>query len=207
VTELVTGVDLVADQIVVAAGEDLPYREASIQGWALECRIAAEDPFNNFLPSVGTVSFVSVPGGPGVRVDSALYDGLEISYHYDPLIAKLCTWGRTRMQAIQRMRRALREFKIVGISTNIPFHLQVLNDTHFLQGKLDTSFVEKRFDPRRDDGIAHEELALVAAAVLAHRKGTRRRNALSGRGRGSRWRLMNRSGDAHAGARGWRRST
>jgi acetyl-CoA carboxylase biotin carboxylase subunit len=156
---------------------------------------------------VGTVSFVSVPGGPGVRVDSALYDGLEISYHYDPLIAKLCTWGRTRMEAIQRMRRALREFKIAGISTNIPFHLQVLDDTHFLQGKLDTSFVEKRFDPRRDDGIGHEKLALLAAAVLAHRKGTRRGNAPAGRGRGSRWRLINRSGDPHAGARGWRRST
>jgi len=207
VTELVTGVDLVADQILLAAGEDLPYREVSIQGWALECRIAAEDPFNNFLPSVGTVSFVSVPGGAGVRVDSALYDGLEVSYHYDPLIAKLCTWGRTRMEAIQRMRRALREFKIVGISTNIPFHLQVLDDTHFLQGKLDTSFVEKRFDPRQDHGIAHEELALVAAAVLAHRKGTRRPKAQSGRGRESRWRLMNRSGNPRAGARGWRRST
>ncbi|HLA19310.1 MAG TPA: biotin carboxylase N-terminal domain-containing protein, partial [Dehalococcoidia bacterium] len=106
VTELVTGVDLVADQILVAAGEELSYREVSIQGWAIECRVAAEDPFNSFLPSVGTVSFVSVPGGPGVRVDSALYDGLEISHYYDPLIAKLCTWGRTRREAIQRMRRA-----------------------------------------------------------------------------------------------------
>jgi acetyl-CoA carboxylase biotin carboxylase subunit len=207
VTELVTGVDLVADQILVAAGEDLPYREVSIQGWALECRINAEDPFNNFLPSVGTVSFVSVPGGPGVRVDSALYDGLEITYHYDPLIAKLCTWGRTRMEAIQRMRRALREFKIVGISTNIPFHLQVLDDTHFLQGKLDTSFVEKRFDPRRDHGIAHEKLALLAAAVLAHRKGIRRRSAQSGRRKGSGWRLLNRPGGRDTGARGWRTST
>ncbi|MEE8384807.1 MAG: hypothetical protein V3S01_02690, partial [Dehalococcoidia bacterium] len=110
------------------------------------------------------------------------------------------------MAAIQRMRRALREFKIVGISTNIPFHLQVLDDTHFLQGKLDTSFVEKRFDPRQDHGIDHEELALVAAAVLAHRKETSRPKAQSGRGRDGRWRLLNRSGDPRAGARGWRRS-
>ena len=207
VTELVTGVDLVADQILVAAGEELPYREVSVQGWALECRIAAEDPFNNFLPSVGTVSFVSVPGGPGVRVDSALYDGLEISYHYDPLIAKLCTWGRTRLEAIQRMRRALREFKIVGINTNIPFHLQVLEDTHFLQGKLDTTFVERRFAPRRDHGMVHEQLALLAAAVLAHRKGARRPNAQSRRPKGSGWRLLNQPGAPSAGARGWRRST
>jgi acetyl-CoA carboxylase biotin carboxylase subunit len=207
VTELVTGVDLVADQILVAAGEELPYREATIQGWALECRIAAEDPFNNFLPSVGTVSFVSVPGGPGVRVDSALYDGLEISYHYDPLIAKLCTWGRTRMEAIQRMRRALREFKIVGINTNLPFHLQVLEDPHFLQGKLDTTFVEKRFDPQQHHGIAHEQLALLAAAVLAHRRGASRTNAQSRRPTGSGWRLLNRPGAPAGGARGWRRST
>lgn len=111
------------------------------------------------------------------------------------------------MEAIQRMRRAMREFKIVGISTNIPFHLQVLEDTHFLQGKLDTGFVGKRFNPRRDHAIAHEKLALLAAAVLAHRKGTRRPNAQSGRGEGSRWRLLNRSGGRHAGATGWRRST
>ena len=170
VTELVTGVDLVADQIRVAAGERLSYRRASVRGWALECRIAAEDAFNNFLPSVGVISFVSVPGGPGVRVDSALYDGLEISHYYDPLIAKLCTWGRTRKEAIERMRRALHEFKIVGVSTNIPFHLQVLEDPHFLAGKLDTRFVERRLRPPAENGWAEERVALVAAALLAHRQ-------------------------------------
>ena len=207
VTEMVTGVDLVADQILVAAGEDIPYRKATIQGWALECRIAAEDPFNNFLPSVGTISFVSVPGGPGVRVDSALYDGLEISYYYDPLIAKLCTWGRTRMEAIQRMRRALREFKIVGISTNIPFHLQVMEDSHFIQGKLDTAFVEKRFEGRKEDGLREEQVALLAAAVLAHRKGSQRGPAPGRRPESSDWRRHNRPGRSEAGARGWQRST
>lgn len=207
VTEMVTGVDLVADQILVAAGEKIPYREVAMQGWALECRIAAEDPFNNFLPSVGTVSFVSVPGGPGVRVDSALYDGLEISYYYDPLIAKLCTWGRTRMEAIQRMRRALREFKIVGISTNIPFHLQVMDDSHFIQGKLDTAFVEKRFEGRKEDGLREEQVALPAAAVLTHRKGLQR-PAISGRRPDNdSWRQRNRPGRSEAGARGWQRST
>jgi len=172
VTEMVTGVDLVADQIRVAAGEPLPYQQADIRvrGWAIECRVATEDPFNNFLPSVGTVSFVTVPGGPGVRVDSALYDGLEISYYYDPLIAKLCTWGRDRQEAIQRMRRALREFKIVGVSTNIPFHLQVMENIHFQTGKLDTTFVEKHYRPRQENGLAEERVALLAAALLAHRR-------------------------------------
>jgi acetyl-CoA carboxylase biotin carboxylase subunit len=206
VTEMVTGVDLVADQILVAAGEELPYREAPVQGWAIECRIAAEDPFNNFLPSVGTVSFVSAPGGPGVRVDSAIYDGFEISYYYDPLIAKLCTWGRNRLEAIQRMRRALREFKIVGVSTNIPFHLQVMEDQHFIQGRLDTSFVERRFDPNKEDGLAEGEIALLAAAVLTHRKRTRRSDTPGRRRPSNGWRLRNRPGRSNVGARGWQRS-
>jgi len=172
VTEMVTGVDLVADQIRVAAGEPLPYRQSDIRvrGWAIECRVAAEDPFNNFLPSVGTVNLVTAPGGPGVRVDSALYDGLDISYYYDPLIAKLCTWGRDRQEAIQRMRRALREFKIVGVSTNIPFHLQVMENLHFLRGKVDTGFVEKHFQPRPGHRLGGERVALLAAALLAHHR-------------------------------------
>ncbi len=207
VTEMVTGVDLVADQILVAAGAELPYREAPTQGWAIECRIAAEDPFNNFLPSVGTVSFVSVPGGPGVRVDSALYDGLEISYYYDPLIAKLCTWGRTRLEAIQRMRRALREFKIVGVSTNIPFHLQVMEDKHFLQGRLDTTYVDKHFEPRKEDGLGEEKVALLAAAVLTHRKGAPRSPGPNRGPRASGWRLRNRPARRDGGASGWQRST
>ena len=213
VTELVTGVDLVADQIRVATGERLSYHQVSVRGWALECRIAAEDPFNNFLPSVGVISFVSVPGGPGVRVDSAIYDGLEITYYYDPLIAKLCTWGRTRWEAIQRMRRALREFKIVGVSTNIPFHLQVLEDPYFLKGKLDTRFVERRLRPPAENGREEERVALVAAALLAHR---RRARLPGGSGpqatatapwqpRGRWWRLRH---DARWAWRGqiWRRS-
>ena len=206
VTEMVTGVDLVADQILVASGEELPYREAPIQGWAIECRVAAEDPFNSFLPSVGTVSFVSVPGGPGVRVDSALYDGLEISHYYDPLIAKLCAWGRTRWEAIQRMRRALREFKIVGVNTNIPFHLQVMEDAHFIQGRLDTTFVERRFQGRKENGLREEQVALLAAALLASRRGAGRRAAGRERPHGG-WRMRDRPGRRGAGASGWQRSS
>ena len=174
VTELVTGVDLVADQILVAGDEPLPYRQKDIKlrGWAIECRIAAEDPFNEFLPSVGKVSFLSEPGGPGVRVDTAIYEGREIPWHYDPLVAKLCTWGRNRQEAIQRMRRALREFKIVGVATNIPFHLQVMDNVHFIAGTLDTAFLEKHFRFDQQDELANEEIALVAAALLS--RGRRR---------------------------------
>ena len=203
-TELVTGVDLVADQIRVSADQPLPYKQSDIQvrGWAIECRIAAEDPFNNFLPSVGSVDFVSVPGGPGVRVDSALYDGLEISYYYDPLIAKLCTWGRDRQEAIQRMRRALREFKIVGVSTNIPFHLQVMDNPQFLTGSVDTGFVEKHYRPSQTNGLREERVALLAAAVLTHRRGRASQNPPSGtQPPQSRWRLRGRQ--ASSGQNRW----
>jgi acetyl/propionyl-CoA carboxylase alpha subunit len=177
VTELVTGIDLVADQLLVAEGEPLPYRqdEVRIRGWAIECRIAAEDPFNEFFPSVGKVSFVSEPGGPGVRVDSALYNGANIPHYYDPLIAKLSARGRDRAEAIRRMRRALQEFKVVGVSTNIPFHLQVMDNVHFIAGTLDTGFVEKHFRLDQQDELENEEIALVAASLLAH---NRRKEAL-----------------------------
>ena len=105
-----------------------------------------------------------------MRVDSALYNGLDISYYYDPLIAKLCTWGRNRTEAIQRMRRGLREFKVVGVATNIPFHLQVMENAYFLEGKVDTSFVEKHFQPQQANRLGEERLALLAGAILAHRE-------------------------------------
>lgn len=169
VTELVTGLDLVADQISVAAGERLPYREEDVshRGWAIECRISAEDPFNNFSPSVGRIAFIKEPSGPGVRVDSALYNGMETSLYYDPLIAKLITWGRDRTEAIRRMRRALSEFQVMGVHTNIPFHLHVMSHPDFIAGHLDTGFVEKHFAPAELMGDA-AEIPLLAAAVLAY---------------------------------------
>src|SRR4030042_58892 len=116
--------------------DDRPRR--ALPGWALECRIAAEDPFTDFLPSLGRVAHVSEPSGPGIRVDSALYAGAEIPYHYDPMVAKVITWGRPRDEAIERMRRALREFIVIGVETNIPFHLQLLDDPRFQAGRLHT---------------------------------------------------------------------
>ncbi|HET9492800.1 MAG TPA: acetyl-CoA carboxylase biotin carboxylase subunit, partial [Chloroflexia bacterium] len=123
VTELVTGIDLVLEQFRVAAGRPLRMKQhdITIRGHAIECRIAAEDPFNNFVPSLGMIAELSEPGGPGVRVDSSLYRGAKVSVYYDPMVAKLIVWAPTRAHAILRMRRALQEYRIVGVQTNIPF--------------------------------------------------------------------------------------
>ena len=214
VTELVTGIDLVAEQLRVAAGEGLSYRqeEITLTGWALECRIAAEDPFNDFLPSLGRVDYVSEPSGPGIRVDSALYAGGEIPYHYDPMVAKVITWGRTREEAIERMRRALREFIVIGVETNIPFHLQILDDPRFQAGRLHTGFLENEFSLVAPPDGEEERAALLAAALLAHR----RRNQLAAEagllGDGGGWLAAGRLAQARERSwktRGgeWRRST
>jgi acetyl-CoA carboxylase biotin carboxylase subunit len=144
VTELVTGVDLVYEQILVAAGEKLRYHQSEIQmrGHAIECRINAEDP-EKFLPSPGQIVAYHAPGGIGVRVDSAVYADYVVPRYYDSLIAKLVVWGETRAHAIQRMRRALREYMVDGIKTNIPFHQKVMDNRDYRAGKVDTSFITK----------------------------------------------------------------
>jgi acetyl-CoA carboxylase biotin carboxylase subunit len=172
VTEMITGVDLVADQIRTAAGEPLPYgqRDVNPRGWAIECRIAAEDPFNNFLPSVGRTGFSREPAGPGIRVESGLYPGVDVSVYYDPLLAKVTAWGRDRDEAIRRMRRALREFELAGLQTNVPFLQFVLHHPRFVAGGVDTSFVEQYFDA---DELVRERylpMAVLTGAVLAARR-------------------------------------
>src|SRR5689334_9866916 len=124
VTEMATGIDIVAEQMRVARGRQLSYTQEQVEfkGHAIECRVNAEDPFNNFVPSTGRITHSLVPTGPGVRVDTGVYPGFEITPFYDPMIAKLIVWGETRAQAILRMRRALEEYRIVGVRTNIPFH-------------------------------------------------------------------------------------
>lgn len=138
VTEECTGVDLVRDMITVAAGNPLPYKQDDIKfsGVAIECRIYAEDPENNFMPSPGVITVREAPEGRNLRLDSAAYAGFEVSLHYDPMIAKLCCWGRTRESAISNMARALREYKILGIKTTIPFHQRVLKNAAFLEGSM-----------------------------------------------------------------------
>lgn len=145
VTELVTGIDLIKEQIRVAAGEPLSFRQEDVilNGWAIECRINAEDPSRDFMPSPGTVQFYLPPGGMGVRVDSSVYPGYKISPFYDSMIAKLIVWGKDRSEALIRMRRALSEFTIEGVSTTIPYHLQVLNHPKFVDGDFHIQFLEQ----------------------------------------------------------------
>nr|MBO2495832.1 acetyl-CoA carboxylase biotin carboxylase subunit [Bacillota bacterium] len=144
VTEWITGVDLVKEQIRVAAGEPLSIRQEDVKldGWAIECRINAEDPDRNFMPSPGTIQFYLPPGGAGVRVDSAAYSGYRIPPYYDSMIAKLIVWGKDRDEAIRRMVRALSEFAIEGVKTTIPFHLKLLNHPKFLEGDVHIQFLE-----------------------------------------------------------------
>lgn len=146
VTELVTGLDLVKEQIRVASGEPLGKTQEDIQirGWAIECRINAEDPDKNFMPSPGKINIYHVPGGPGVRVDSAAYQGYNVSPYYDSMVGKLIVWGANRQEAIARMQRALGEFVIDGIATTIPFHLKVLENAFYRRGEVYTNFIQRR---------------------------------------------------------------
>jgi acetyl-CoA carboxylase biotin carboxylase subunit len=145
VTEMVTGIDIVKEMISVAEGNPLSFRQEDvvINGWSIECRINAEDPERNFMPSAGQIGFYLPPGGLGVRVDSAAYPGYTISPHYDSMIAKLIVWGSTREDAISRMKRALSEFAVEGVHTTIPFHLKLLNHRKFIAGDFDIKFLEE----------------------------------------------------------------
>jgi acetyl-CoA carboxylase biotin carboxylase subunit len=146
VTELVTGIDIVKEQIRIATGMPLTIQQEDVvlRGWAMECRINAEDPDHDFRPSPGRVERYYQPGGPGVRVDSSIYTGYTIPSYYDSMVAKLIVWGTDRDEAIARMKRALHEFTIEGIKTTIPFHLQVLNNAFFQKGEVYTNFIQRR---------------------------------------------------------------
>lgn len=145
VTEMITNIDLIQEMISVAEGNPLSFTQEEVQfnGWSIECRINAEDPFRNFMPSPGKIGFYLAPGGPGVRVDSAAYPGYVISPHYDSMIAKLIVWGATREEAIAKMKRALSEFVIEGIHTTIPFHQKLLEHPVFKEGDFDIKFLEE----------------------------------------------------------------
>jgi len=151
VTEMITGFDLIKEQIRVASGEPLSLRQEDVTftGHAIECRINAEDPARNFLPSPGRVDAYIAPGGPGVRIDSHCYPGYVIPPYYDSLVSKLIAWGRDRNEAIQRMQRALDEYAVTGIKTTIPFHQEVLAHPVFQAGDVTTDFIEKHMTPER----------------------------------------------------------
>lgn len=172
VTEMVTGMDLVAAQIAIAEGRELllKQRDVRMEGHAIECRVYAEDPAAGFAPSPGVIQGLRVPGGPGVRDDSALYEGYEVPIWYDPMISKLITWGADRDVAIRRMRRALREMRVVGIATTIPLFQRVMADPDFVEGKFDTGYLDRLLRQPAAlsaDEQRREELAEVAAMTAA----------------------------------------
>jgi acetyl-CoA carboxylase biotin carboxylase subunit len=171
VTELVTGIDLVREQLRVAAGEALGYGQDDVvpRGWAIECRISAEDPAAGFIPSPGRIATWRAPGGPWVRLDAGVYEGAEVPLHYDPLMAKLIVWGRDRGDAVRRMGRALAEFSVAGIKSTIPFHRAVMRHPDYLAGRLSTSFVDRAFAGGRGLTASPERAraAAVAAALRA----------------------------------------
>lgn len=148
VTEMVTGIDIVKEQICIAAGVPLRFSQEDIEikGWAIECRINAEDADNDFRPSPGRVGQYVVPGGPGIRVDSSVFSNYLIPPYYDSMVAKLIAWGNDRDEAIERMKRALREFKVENIKTTIPFHLRVLDNAFFRRGEVYTNFIQRRME-------------------------------------------------------------
>ncbi len=196
VTEMVTGVDIVKEQIRIARGRKLRCSQDDVQlnGWAIECRINAEDPFNNFLPSTGHINTLSRPAGPGVRVDSGVDEGSEITPYYDSLLAKIVVWGETRGEAIVRMRSALREYLVIGIKTNIPFHQAIMESHRFHGGQFDTTFVEQRFSI--DENISEElpRVAAIVATLVAHQRGQQAAQIVRGPTRdASNWKLAGRS--------------
>ena len=174
VTELVTGIDLVREQINVAAGKPLSFTQYDVQltGHAIECRIYAEDPDNNFLPSPGKITRLRIPQGPGIRDDGGVYEGAEVSIYYDPMISKFAVYGADRGQAIERMRRALSEYQIGGIKTTLGFFREAMDDAEFVAGNLDTGFIAA-FNERRKEVAPDRtdiDLAIIAAALNSSKK-------------------------------------
>ncbi len=187
ITEMITGIDLVKEQIKVAAGAELAYTQEDIEisGWAIECRINAECPSEGFCPTTGTIANYLPPGGPGIRVCSSCHQGQEISPHYDPLLAKLMCKGKTRQEAIERMKRALDEFIIEGVDTTASFHKAVLNNKNFIKGEITTSFIEnnnimdevkKEYRTKKKALTKDEKAIVITTAVSEYLKKKNRFN-------------------------------
>ena len=210
VTELVTGLDLVREQLRVAAGLPLSVTQEQVafRGHAIEARITAEDPLNRFLPASGRVSALRDPAGPGVRLDSALYDGMEIPLYYDSLLSKLICWGEDRAEAMARLRRALDEYTIAGVRTTIPFARWLLSQPRFIAGDFSTDFIAETWDAERAmrqladesggaDDLSQEQIAALAAALAAQDQGEaaasrRHPGGEQAQGDSSRWRTLGR---------------
>ena len=175
VTEAVTGVDLVREQIRIAGGEPLGLAQPDVKmrGSAIECRVYAEDPDNGFFPSPGRISSLRAPSGPGVRDDTGVYEGWTVPLDYDPLLSKLIAWAPTRPEAIDRMRRALGEYRIAGIRTNLAFFSEILEHPDFVRGDFDTGFIDRWLEDRLPVGgvtVEARDLALIVAAISEARR-------------------------------------
>jgi acetyl-CoA carboxylase biotin carboxylase subunit len=175
ITEMVTGIDLVRAQLRIAGGEKLWFSQADVKqvGHAIECRVYAEDPANNFAPAPGKISGLREPGGPWVRVDSGVYAGYEVPIHYDPMVAKLICWGADRDEAISRSIRALREYRVRGIRTSIPFFEAILRDPDFRAGDYSTGFLSPERMVKLTDQSQNDRIATIAAAIAQHEADTR----------------------------------
>jgi acetyl/propionyl-CoA carboxylase alpha subunit len=188
ITEEITGVDIVKAMIRVAAGDPLGFGQddLALRGHAIECRIYAEDPDRNFAPSPGEIVVYRPPGGVGVRVDSGVYQGARVTVHYDPMVAKLIAWGQNRLEAIDRMRRALDEFVVKGIKTSIRFHQHVLRHPRFLEGRYDTGFIDSHMDElgREDPSEEERRVARMLAAIAAYRRDKQRSERVASLGAG-----------------------
>jgi acetyl-CoA carboxylase biotin carboxylase subunit len=175
VTELVVGIDLVKEQLNIAAGGTLRWRQQDVRmrGVAIECRIYAEDPANNFFPSPGLITQLQVPAGPGIRRDSGVYEGWRVPIEYDPLLSKLAVWATDRAEAIARLERALGEYEVYGIQTNIPFFRRVLKHPDFVAGRLDTGFIDRVLAEGLMDevppSVDEERVAMMAALLHVER--------------------------------------
>jgi acetyl-CoA carboxylase biotin carboxylase subunit len=189
ITELVTGLDLVRLQVEIAAGARLPFAQSDVRwnGWAVECRVYAEDPYNNFLPYPGKLTRLTRPLGPGIRLDGCVYEGWTVPMEYDPLLAKLAVWAGTRGEAIDRMLRALREYDVGGIRTNIGFFRQILEDREFRAGKLHTGFIEEFFARHVAAEPAAELRAVAALAAALHASKRNSNGAPAGTAPRGRW--------------------
>jgi acetyl-CoA carboxylase biotin carboxylase subunit len=175
VTEMVTGIDLVREQLRIAAGEALGYRQADIgwRGWAIECRINAEDPFGGWLPSPGTITGLRGPGGPWVREDSGAYEGYTVPRWYDTLLAKLIVWGADRPAALARLARALGEYTVVGVRTSIPVLQRIVAHPDFQAGRLSTAFLDRALPELRANEGRAATIATIAAVLAEHDRARR----------------------------------
>ena len=201
VTEMITGIDIVKWMIRIAHGEKLPFRQADlkINGHAIECRVYAEDPETNFLPSPGLLHYVRAPSGPGIRNDSSIYSGYEVTSYYDPMLSKLITWGENREAAINKMISALNEYIVLGVKTNLRFLMRVMEEEEFRKASIDTNYIDRH--PELLESDSNEIKPALIAAAIAMENAVMENNNINGKsGSTSGWKLLSRrmgiSGDS-----------